>query len=152
MLTSLNQNPSQAILPQRNRDLCTASRFVSHSSDRCRSHHQLLTTIHRHYGTDGTNLCASICLFGSSYHRCTRCLLSQTWNDLQQRAVLAKLLTDVCCCFAALKRTQLVLPQDVQEIQQDQSQNCQLCLAAVTVGEGFLIGSGEIQDLVGQLV
>ena len=50
--------------------------------------------------------------------------------------------------LAALTRTKLVLPQDVQDIQQDQSQNCQLCLAAVTVGEGFLIGSGEVQDLV----
>ena len=47
---------------------------------------------------------------------------------------------------AALTRSQLVLPQAVQ---QDQSQNCQLCLAAVTMGEGFLIGSGEVQDLVG---
>lgn len=41
-----------------------------------------------------------------------------------------------------------MLPQDVQGVQQDRSQNCQLCLAAVTVGEGFLIGSGEVQDLV----
>lgn len=45
----------------------------------------------------------------------------------------------------ALTRSQLVLPQAVQ---QDQSQNCQLCLAAVTMGEGFLIGSGEVQDLI----
>ncbi|KAL3143002.1 hypothetical protein ABBQ38_003281 [Trebouxia sp. C0009 RCD-2024] len=51
----------------------------------------------------------------------------------------------------ALTRTQLVLPQDLQNVQQDQSQNCQLCLAAVTVGEGFLIGSGEIQDLIKKL-
>ena len=51
----------------------------------------------------------------------------------------------MCVRCAALTRTQLILPQDVQ---QDQSQNCQLCIAAVTVGEGFLIGSGEVQDLV----
>ena len=43
-------------------------------------------------------------------------------------------------------RTQLVLPQNA--VQQDQSQNCQLCIAAVTMGEGFLIGSGEVQDMV----
>ncbi|DBA91183.1 TPA: hypothetical protein ACH3X2_004060 [Trebouxia sp. C0005] len=45
----------------------------------------------------------------------------------------------------ALGRNPLLLPQTVQ---QDQSQNCQLCIAAVTMGEGFLIGSGEVQDMI----
>jgi len=45
---------------------------------------------------------------------------------------------------AGLARSQLILPQQTE----DQSQNCQLCIAAVTLGEGFLIGSGEMQNLI----